>query len=122
VRPQKTAARIVSDDIVSETKSLDFGWLNEAMLADVEIDELRLASIVGGLQRLMSNRAFSVIGTVFRSLELVDLSPKVIVALLRVTFPMRAEVPEWRLFLRSKAKPALRAKGLEPDVVLRGLE
>ncbi|WP_139031513.1 hypothetical protein [Bradyrhizobium sp. ORS 375] len=80
----------------------------------------QIMSTISALNELLQKRQFDEIGTIFGIINPKRLSPELMLALVRVTFPVRQVVPGWYQLVR-RIKAELDERHLDSKRLLVGL-
>lgn len=104
-----------------EQRSFNSSWLSEAVAAgpqqfDIDV----LTRVVTELEVAMNAGSFDLISGLLRKLPLNDLSPQVMITVLRVTSSAKNHIPRW-VTVRDAARTTIAARGLNAERMLRGL-
>jgi hypothetical protein len=103
------------------TADNNLAWFFKAHDGDISrstSDEL--VAVINGFNVLLKQRQFQAIDQVFRTAKLSQLSPEKMVALARITFPVRTLLNEWQSFVR-RAHQELQSRHLDATIILKGL-
>jgi hypothetical protein len=103
------------------SNSVDLAWLTAAIDAGREsCSKQILVDLITGLCELLSDQQYSSVDIVLRSLDASRLSPEVLLASTRTSYPVRHKLAAWRpLVIRMRQEFANRH--FEADKMLQGL-
>lgn len=100
---------------------LDLSWLSEALVSGAERSSTeQIKTVITGLNSLLKARRFEDISRIYGVIPPNVLSPELMLALLRVTFPVREKIPHWYTLL-TKVRAELDSRNLPSKQILLGL-
>ena len=107
------------------TKESDYtfglNWLTTAIDAGRHnCGKTVLAAFITGLSNLLSQRQYASVDAILRSLRPGDLSPQVLLAAVRTSFPARHKLTAWRMTVL-QMRDEFVARGLDPTALMSGL-
>lgn len=107
--------------VAMEKPKLDLTWLFEAMSHGPERSGTgQITKVVSGLNSLLKERKFDDLSMILLLIPTKQLSPELMLALLRVTFAVRTEVSSWYSML-TKVRNELEARNYPAKKMLAGL-
>jgi hypothetical protein len=99
----------------------DMSWFAKAVAAGPQDCNLMvLSDLIASVGKLIANKAFGNINFLLQEIDLRRLSPEVLLAIARATFPVRVELSEWPAFV-AKIRVELNSRGLDAAQLSRGL-
>ena len=116
------AKRSVQEDtLFSHRPSTDLSWVFAAMNNSPQRSTSRqIIAAVEGLNGLLKQRNFAELDYIFLIIRPANLSPELMIAFARVTFPVRKLLPSWYQFIR-RIKHELDRRNADTGKLLNGL-
>jgi hypothetical protein len=104
------------------SKSIPLNWFKEIHSGgDTSASSQAMTDLFAGIQSLLRSSHYAVVDSIFAGADLPRIPSEAMVGLLRYSFAERTKLGQWTALLRRVAD-VLRARAIDPDHVLRGLD
>lgn len=118
-RSQSTANSAVQSK--ADVESIGFPWLPEALALGPDNYTIeQLSQVVGDIDSKLNQHQYELLGAATELLPCDQLSPHLLVTVLRVMSPARFSIPRWTT-LAKRVGASLAARGIDADKKLRGM-
>jgi hypothetical protein len=121
INSPKRSRKMIVNSLLGDDK-VDISWfkfVENSAGTKITTDDLEM--VISGLNLMMKHKHFSQIGILFKSLNLKNVAPEILIALLRSTFALKTSLARTWFQFRDDVDKELKRRKLSPDIVLKGL-